>query len=485
MVRKERLKADSVVKNFLYQSSYQILSVILPLITTPYISRVLGTDGIGVYSYTTSIVFLFTMVANLGIANYGSREIALASHDENKLSKTFFEIYACHAFVSFFVVAVYFIFVLTAEVEYQVYYFWLGFQVIATLFDITWFFSGIQTFKVTVRRNFIIRILSVLAIFTFVRTKDDLWKYLFIQSFGNLIGQIMVLGQLSKYIHFEKIKISSIKKHMKPMVVLFLPVLAVSVYRYIDKIMIPFFSDIRQLGLYENAERIVSLPLSLITTIGVVMLPQMASLEKDKENTDNVQYRGRIMKYSCILACAICGGLIGISRIFAPVFFGEEFTECGILMASLSISILFITLSNTIRSLYLIPKKKDSIYIIATFSGAALNLFLNLVLITQFGAMGAVIATVVTECVVAIIHIVNSLQGIDFGKLMKDVLPFFCLGILMAMIVYFISGLLQENVTSLFLLVGVGVLIYCSIGVGLLWAQKDDIIFRILNRKRR
>lgn len=478
----KKINADPILKNFIYQASYQILSLILPLITAPYISRILGAEGTGIYSYTNSILYFFTMMANLGISNYGNREISAAMEDKEKLSRTFWEIYICHASTTLLIGVFYGIYLTSFNTFYHEIFLWQGIQLIAVFFDITWFFSGIQKFKITVRRNFIVRLFCVVAIFLFVKEKNDLWKYVLILAASNLIGQLAVWFQIKQYILPVKIKIKNIFSHFLPMFVLFIPIVAMSIYRYMDKVMIPLFSSVDELGLYENSEKIISLSLSLISTIGVVLLPKMSSIVKKEDKNLIEYYIENSMKYSYILAFGLTGGIIGIAPIFAPVFFGEEFVKCGELLSLLAITILFITWSNSIRSQYLIPNKKDIGFIVSAFSGSALNLVLNVFLIRHIGAKGAVIATILTELVVALIHTLYSYKSINFIKILKSIYIFFFPAGLMLFFVRVVGAILGEHVYTLVLQILTGALLYL-ISVGLiLYIQRDALFLRITEK---
>ena len=476
------IHSDSVKKNFLYQSSYQLLSLVLPLITAPYISRVLGAAGTGVYSYASSILYYFMIAANLGITNYGNREIASNLNNKGNLSRSFWSIFFCHAFFSILSTIAYYAYVFAFVKEYRVVFLWQSIQMFATLFDITWFFSGIQIFKVTVLRNFVVRLLTVVSIFVFIKTSDDIWKYLAILAIGNFIGQISVWTQLRKYISFERVSVKSIIKHIIPMLVLFVPVIAISIYRYMDKIMIPYFSNMTELGLYENSEKIVSLPLTIITTVGVVMLPKMSALASNGNSIERDRYINYAMKYSLVMAFGIAGGLFGISDIFAPLFFGEEFRRSGELISLLAVTILFLTWSNSIRSQYLIPNKKDSAFIVAAFSGAGVNLLLNVFLISRLGAKGAVYATIAAEFVVAIIHTLYSYKELKFVTIIKSSFVLVVPAIIMGFFVRTIGLLLGEHYSTLVLQIVLGALLYLLCALCILIIQKDQYVCSIINR---
>ena len=258
-------------------------------------------------------------------------------------------------------------------------------QLFSVLFDITWFFTGIQKFKITVIRNVVIKVLTVFAIFALVKETDDVFKYVLIITVGNLVSQLVIWTQLKRYVTFERISIRSIARHVKPMIILFIPVIAMSLYKYMDKIMLGQLSSLNQLGFYENSEKIMTIPMGVITSLGLVMLPKMANMIANGESEQGKKLISNTMRFIMMMSSCLTFGLIGISPVFAPVFFGEEFRICGDLISYIAVTIFFMAWANTIRSQYLIPNQKDKEFIVSVFAGAAVNLVVNFLLIPRMG----------------------------------------------------------------------------------------------------
>ena len=228
----------SIKKNFTYNVFYQILTLILPLITAPYVSRVIGAEGQGIYSYTYSIAYYFMLFAMLGLKNYGNREIAKHRDNKEKLSKTFCSIYGLQfitALLSTIVFVIYIIFF--SEKQYLLFYLLQLIYLISAFFDISWFFFGLEKFKTTVTRNVIIKIATLACTFLFVKTKNDLNIYIFLMSFSTLASQIALWPFLMKEIKFVRPTLKEIIKHLKPNLILFIPVISVSKYTIMDMIM--------------------------------------------------------------------------------------------------------------------------------------------------------------------------------------------------------------------------------------------------------
>ena len=271
------MKKKSITKNYIYNLSYQILIIFLPLITTPYVSRVLGAENVGIYGYTLSIVTYFVLFGALGISMYAQREIAYVQSDIKERSKIFFEIIIFRFITMFVSIFLYYIFFVNGN-NYQNYYFILIMELVSTCFDISWFFQGLEEFKKTVIRNIIVKLISFICILVFVKTKNDLSIYILIYVLSNFIGNMSLWMYLPKYI--EKIKINELNifKHLKPTLWLFIPQIAMQIYTVLDKTMIgTIIEDKSEVGYYEQAQKIVKLCLTLVTSLGIVMVPRMAN----------------------------------------------------------------------------------------------------------------------------------------------------------------------------------------------------------------
>ena len=210
-------------KNLIYNIIYQLLILILPLITMPYVSRVLGADGIGTYSYTYSIAYYFMIFGMLGLNNYGNRTIAKVRDDKDKLSKEFCSIYIFQLITTSAMIILYFIYILVFFEQYRYIAIIQSMYVISSMFDINWFFFGIEKFKLTITRNTFIKVLSLVLIFTFVKTVEDVWKYTAILAGSTLFSNIILFSFLKRYVKFTKINKYDVFKHFKPNLILFLP----------------------------------------------------------------------------------------------------------------------------------------------------------------------------------------------------------------------------------------------------------------------
>lgn len=455
---------ESIRKNFFYQSAYQILTIVLPLLTSPYLARVIGAEGVGIYSYTYAIVNYFVISARLGLHNYGNRCIATVRDDRAKLSQTFCDLYCLHVVVSAVAIIAYIGFIFLYGEEYKKIFIIQGLYLIAQLLDINWFFFGIEKFKITVTRNMFIKLLTVASVFAFVREKQDFIKYIFILAFGSALSESIVWIFVGNYIEFVKPSLRACRKHFFPMTVFFIPSVAVSIYKMMDKIMLGVISNTVQVGLYENSEKIVNICMGFVTALGTVMLPRMTNLMATGRMDES---KGAIEKSAKIVLClsyAMCFGIIGISAVFPIIFWGNEFQQCSYLMMGLAVSLPFTAIANVIRTQYLMPRHHDKAFVLAVCAGAVINLAVNSVCIPQMDAMGAVVGTIMAEILVCLIQLIAAQKEIPIWRYAVESLPFVLFGGIMAVVVYFMGVVLGYRLLTLVLQVCVGGFIYilCS-----------------------
>ena len=471
-----------IKKNFLYNILYQFLVLIIPLITAPYLSRTVGASGVGIYSYTYSIVYYFMLLCLLGVNNYGNRTIAKVRDDKEKMSKTFFEIYIFQLIMGFIMIILYIIYIYAFNIKYQSIAFLQIMFLLSSIFDINWFFFGLEEFKVTIIRNSIVKILSLVLIFLLVKTNDDLWKYVFIMSGTTLISQLAIWPFLKGKIKITNISIDGIINHIKPNIILFIPVVAVSIYKIMDKIMLGMMSTIEEVGFYENAEKIVHIPVVIIAALGTVMLPRITNMLSNGKIKEAKSYIYKSLCFVMFLSFAMMFGLIAISEDFAPFYFEIEFKKSGILIMLLSITLPFLAFANVIRTQYLIPKEKDRIYLISVILGAVVNLIMNLIFIPKYSSIGACIGTISAEIVVMIYQSISVKNDLNFVKYFNRIIEFFVKSCIMFLVVYSIKYLNISVIIKLSLQIIVGSLSYLLLNFKYV---KDNLnISKLLNRKK-
>ena len=452
---------------------YQMLTIFVPLITTPYVSKTLGSEMIGIYSYTLSIATYFVLFGTLGIAIYAQREIAYVQDDKKKISMIFWEVIILRFITMTISAIVYYITMINGK-QYQVYYKLLLLELLSYCIDISWLFQGLEEFKKTVIRNSVIKIISVIAIFNFVRTKDDLIKYFLIYMLSNLIGNISLWLYLPKYLIKVSFKQLNLKRHIKPTIQLFIPQIAIQIYTVLDKTMIgKMISDKSEVGYYEQSQKIIKTALTVITSLGTVVSPRIANVSSNNKKDEVEKYLANSFNFVWFLGMPIMLGLMAISSSLVPWFLGEEFSKAKLLIVFGAPLVLAIGLNNVSGIQYLIQTKKQNIFTKSVIIGALCNFTLNLVLIYFIKSYGAIIASVIAETLILMVQLKYMKQEISLKIVYNKSLKYIISGIIMFALILPIGILNKPTVITTSLQILIGGIIYIS----LLLIQKDDFLF--------
>lgn len=473
--------SKSVTKNYIYNLIYQILLIIIPIITTPYVSRVLGADGVGKFSFSNSIASYFVIFASLGFGYYAQREIAKYQDNKKKQSEIFWEIIIVRFVSVSTALIVYFAAIVLGvfKEEYTLLMIILSINILAVAFDISFLFAGNEDFSKTVFTNTLVRILNVIAIFVFVKDRNDLWKYVLITVLTVLTANASLSVYAKNFLC--KIEIKSLRpiRHIKPAVILFLPTIAVSVYAYLDKTMIGVItgSDFEN-GFYEQAEKIVKMVMTVVTSLGTVMIPRNANAfeRKDMEAIRRNIYRS--VRFVLLLGIPMMIGLIAVSDNMVPWFLGDGYYKSANIMKILSVLVLAIGLNNVFGLQYLIPAGEDKKFTLSVTCGAVTNFLLNLVLIRLFKSYGAAIATIVAEIAVAVIMFCFIRKNISRREILKSSIKYLISGIIMFVPCFMLGRILEPSIINTFIIVFTGVVVYLICLILL----RDEFFFEIANR---
>lgn len=395
----------NVIKNFLYNVGYQVLIIIVPLILAPYISRVVGPDGVGTYSYTYSIVTLFGLFANLGMAKYGNREISKCGDDREKRTQVFSELLSVKLSCSIIVLAVYLCFVEISGGEYTTALFIQIFNLLSFMLDISWFFWGMQEFRITTAVCAAFNIISIFFIFSFVKTENDVGIYIFILAFRAFLIQLTPWIFVPRYADVRMSWRHIMGRHWKSLLLLFFPVFAKYLYSMMDRIMLGNMVGITEVGYYENVQSITLTAVTVLTAAGDVVMPRMTLLYDRREMKKAGELFHGVFHLVSFLAVGIMFGFIAVANDFIPWFYGDKFESCILLLRMIAPVVLFAGYSDLVRNVFLLPRYMDKEYVIALLSGAAVNFVINYALIGRFGSAGAIVGTVCAEMIVMIIQL--------------------------------------------------------------------------------
>ena len=450
----------STRKNTFYNMAYRLFSMLLPLVTAPWLSRAVGTEGVGLYGYAWAISYTFCLVGLLGLENYGPRAIAQAKDDQSALNRTFSAIWKMQWLVAGLTLLVWLGYVAFVAGEEKTIAFHLTLMSVSCLVNVDWCLMGLDQFKPIALRNTAVKLLAAAAVFIFVKAPEDLWIYAFVWSLSTFLGCVSCFLSLRGKVRFVPVPWKEALRHLKPCAVLSISVIAVSVYRQMDKVMIGALSDMHQTGLYENAEKIILCLAGFISAIGTVMLPKISHMTAQGRMDEVKKHIDASMDLVMCMVCALGFGLASVAREFAPLFFGADFAESGTLMIPLSMTLLTIGFANVIRTQWVLPQKRDGIFVKSVLTGAAVNVILNALLIPHYGAMGAVIATVAAELSVPVVQFVILRRELPFGRYVKYALTYAIIGMAMLLAVRCVHLAGLSGWAELLLMVAVGGTVY-------------------------
>lgn len=470
-------KKESVSKSYIYNLCYQILVIIIPIITTPYLARTLGAEQIGVYSYTHSIVSTFTLVGILGLTLYGQREIAYVQNDKYKRSKAFWEIMLFKLITIVISIVVYY-FTCIMNNQYRIYYIIFLIEIIANFFDVSWFLQGLEEFKKTVLRNIIVKTLSTILIFTLVKSPSDLYIYALIYTISVLLGNVSLCFYIPKYIEKISIRKLEIKKHIKPALLLFIPQIALQVYMILDKTMLgAMIVNKSEVGYYEQSQKIIRLLLAIITSLGTVMLSRIANIFANDEKEKLNSYIKKSFNFTLLLSIPMMLGLIAVSDYFIPIFLGEGYEKASLLLKIISPMMVIVGLNNITGTQFLLPTKKQKEFTIAVVIGAIINFLTNLIFIPLFESVGASVTSLLAETIVLGIELYYCREYINIKEIFKLAQNKIIAGTIMLIIVLLIPYIFN-NLTTMIIKIGVGTITYFMI----LLILKDEFLKFLLQK---
>lgn len=463
----------SIEKNYLYNAAYQFLLFFIPVATMPYLSRVLEPDGVGTASYVQSVVAYFVFGAVLGSSTYGQREIAFSQGTMEDRTRVFWEVKSIQVITSVLAILCYFVFSILQD--QPILYLVLSFNIISCIADVSWFFQGIEEFGLIVFRNAVIKVMWLVFIFVFIKSPNDLILYLLGTALFELAGNISLWFALPRFINRPpSYRINPIR-HIKGIVFLFLPFLAMQLYTVLDKTMIGAITkNAAENGYYEQANKISRMLLSVVAAMGTVMGPRIGKLYSEnnlEEIREKILWAYRSVWF---LGLPMSVGLCCISGHFIPWFLGEDFNGAIVILRILSWLILFVGFSGITGMQYMVPTKQENRLTASVAIGAVLNILLNLLLIYQFKAVGAAVASLIAEITITVFQfwlVRGQISLVDILKMSKIYL--FASGT-MGIVLLLIGGYFQPTIMHTFILFAIGLGIYSVI----LFVCKEPFIRR-------
>lgn len=394
--------AQSITKNALYNVLLNVAAVIFPLITAPYISRVLEPDGVGLFNFSNIYAGYFAMVAMLGIPTYGVREVAKLREDKAALTDLVSQLISIAVITTVGVSILYIVSIALIGRLSENYIIFLiaGFVIYLAPFKINWYFQGIEDFGFITKVSLAVRTASVICLFIFVRDKSDLVIYVVISVLGTVLADLWNYFKMCRAGIKPRLTLKGLKPHISPLLVLFTSVIAMSIYTVLDTLMLGFITDYEQVGYYSNSMHMSKVVLSAVTSLSLVAVPRVSYYMKDKDYDNINQLIKKSFSVVSFLAIPLAIGLACIAPTFIPLFFGPKFMGSILPLMILSMLIIAIGFNNLTGVQILIGMGFDKLFLYSVLVGTVSNFLLNCILIPMMEAVGASIASVVAETLI-------------------------------------------------------------------------------------
>lgn len=475
------VEMPSIKKNYIFNIFSQFVTFAIPLITNPYVSRIFGASGIGISSYTAANVTYFTLFGMLGISGYGQREIAICRDDKKKASKIFCELQIIH-FITFLFTSIAFIIMAVSSKKYRIYYLVQFISIIASFLDINWFYQAYEKFQFIAIRNCVIKLLQMIAIFTFIHGANDLTIYIFITSMGTLLSNISLWVGIRKFVNLVPISSLNLNKHLKDILIFFIPTIAASVYSILDKSVLNWIThDTAENGYYEQANKILIIANVFVQSLSNVSAPRMSNLFSNK-NLEHFKLKlNKALQFMLLISIPTAFGVSAIAKRFVPFFFGISFNKVVYILYIFMPMVVILGFSVYLDGMYLVPSGRRAESALAVCIGSVTNLVLNIILVYLWQSIGAAIATLITECIVAGLMIYMSRKMINWHMIFSVGSKYILISFIMFFCVHMCGYFIDSNFICIIIQIIIGVMFYgCT-----LLLMRDQLICDLLNSFKR
>lgn len=394
----------SIKRNFVYTVLLNVASVIFPLITAPYVARVLEPEGVGLFNFANTYAGYFALFAVLGIPTYGIRETAKRRDNKESLSMLVSQMMTIAGISTIMVSSIFVLSLLTIKQlsENSLIFLIAGFSIYLAPFKINWIFQGVEEFGYITFRSLVIRIISILCLFVFVREKEDLIIYIILNVLGCVIADIWNYIMMLKVGIHPKFTLKGLDKHLKPLLILFASTIAISFYTMIDTLMLGFLCNYVEVGYYNNASQLVRMILVALGSLSTVALPRISYYMKNNDMSNINRIVNKSFSFLSLLLFPIVIGILCVSSTFIPLFFGSKFVGAITPLIILSFMMIPLGFNNLTGTQILIGMGYDKYFLNSMLIGAFINFSLNMFLIPYWGAIGASISSAIAELSVLI-----------------------------------------------------------------------------------
>lgn len=415
------MKTHSIKFNFIMNAILTVSSIIFPLITAPYVLRVLQPEGIGRVDFSASVITYFSMFASLGIPTYGIRTCAKVRDDKEALSKTVQELMLLNGgtmVLTYFVFLI-LLFLVPDFAGEKTLLLINSVSMVLNVVGVTWFYNAMEQYTYITTCSIAFKIISIVMMFLWIKNPNDYVKYGAITVFAGSASYLLNFINLHKYVSFRKIAPYEFKKHLKPILIFFATSAAISVYTNMDIVMIGFMKGSREVGYYTAAIKVKTLLVSLITSLGTVLLPRLSYYIEKKDKGAFQRMVVKAFNFVMIIGISVSVYFTFMAPEAIQLLAGESYGASVLPMQILMPAVLFIGLSNITGIQILTPQGEEKKVLYSIIWGALLDFVLNLFLIGKYGSTGAAFATLLAEFVVLAVQCMYLKKML--GQIVKEI----------------------------------------------------------------
>lgn len=460
------MNKSNLKTNFSFQTLYQIVSLVLPFFVAPIVTRACAQTDLGAYNWAASIAYLFIIGCNLGVSTHGQRLIANDGDDLEKVREDFTSLFINHFFTSIIGAAAFLICVfLFWNGEYGFIFFLQCAYVLSALFDVTWLFYGLQNVKPVVIAHFFIGAVSSLMTIFLVQTQNGFLWYVIINSSRILVANIIVFLLAIVKIRFRKIPFKRIRQDWKPLLLFTLVIVASTLYTSFDKTILGIACPSEEVAFYNYADKLITIPKSLIATIGLVLFPKICNLiaKGEKEETQKIRTLSfEVVFFFCIGSAF---GLAAISNRLAVAYYGDGYERCGEYLQLMCPLIFIILVGDIFRQQYLVPEKKDFPYVLSICVAAVVNLILSFALVYVIGGFGVIVGSLVAEFIATVIQGAYCRKEVPWRTLLFPFVYFCLAGVTMFLGLRVLSKLISNGIVFVVVAIFVGFAFFGGLGL--------------------
>ena len=393
------MNQKSIKKNMLMNIILTLSNFVFPLVTFSYISRILTPVGTGKVAFVSSLLSYFIYISSLGIPAYGLREASKVKENKEKLSKLILELFVINIVSTLISYLLLFISITLVDKlhDYKHLILIMSTSIILTSIGFEWLYNALEEYTYITIRSLIFKIIYIPLVFILIKNPDDYLWYGFLSIFVTSANYICNFINIRNYIDLKLVKHLDLKKHIKPILILFSASIIINVYANFDVVMIGFIRDEWSVGLYNTALKIKTIILSISTATTAVLIPRIAKAISEKDNKESNRLINLSIKTSLLFAIPLALFVIINSRDVILFLFGEQYLESLSTLIVLMLCIIPLVFTNIFGNQVLIQSGNEKKFTISVFIGMFINLFLNILLIPKFGSFGAAIGTLITE----------------------------------------------------------------------------------------